>query len=180
MKKLSRVTTEANAASMADIAFLLLIFFMVTTTIVNDKGLDLLLPPHRLDTPEQEIHDRNLFTILINSHDKLLVEEEPRESYQGLREDIRTFIMNNGFDKTQSDDPQSAIVSIKANRGTTQNMFIKILDEAKAAYYEIYGEKLGISPEGVRSLDLNDPDIKKKYRALKAEIPMNISIAEPD
>jgi len=181
MRNLSRnLSNEPNAASMADMAFLLLIFFMVTTTIVNDQGLDLLLPPFRNDIVSSEIHERNIFAIRINSQDKLLVEKEPYAKYQDLREDIKRFILNRGEIAALSETPQKAVISIKTNRGTTQNMFIHVLDEAKAAYYEIYAEALNLTPEDVRALNPNDPAIRVKYQTLKKEIPMNISIAEPD
>ncbi|MDX1627629.1 MAG: biopolymer transporter ExbD [Fulvivirga sp.] len=172
-------TSDINTASMADIAFLLLIFFMVTTTITQDKGLDLLLPPHLSEPPKAEIHERNLFKILINSEDQLLVEGEPRASYTKLQDEIKAFILNYGKDDSMSDHPGEAVVSIKTNRGTSQGLFIKVLDEAKAAYYTIYAEKLGLSTEEVRNLDQNNLVSKSKYRQLKRTFPMNISIAEP-
>jgi len=78
---------EVSSGSMADIAFLLLIFFLVTTTIANDKGILLRLPPPPDPLQEQldiKIPDRNIFTILANSKDQLLVEEvhfEFRKTY---------------------------------------------------------------------------------------------------
>ncbi len=178
MKKL-RPTPQQSAASMADIAFLLLIFFMVTTTIVNDKGLDLVLPPYLEENKPAEFNERNIFTILINSQDKLLIENEPRENHINLREEIKTFVLNKGQQPNWSDDPKSALVSIKSNRGTSQYMFIKILDEAKAAYYEIYGQMLHLSPEAVRNNTMAMQQ-RHDYKELRKEIPMNISIAEPD
>lgn len=181
MRNLSRnLSTEPNAASMADIAFLLLIFFMVTTTIVNDQGLDLLLPPFRENQITSEMHERNIFTIRINSQDHLLVENNQYKNYNTLNKDIKQFILNRGKDPSQSDSPAAAVISIKTNRGTSQEMFIHVLDEAKAAYYEIYAEALNMTPEDVRALNPNDPAIRVQYQTLKKEIPMNISIAEPD
>ena len=72
-----RAAPEVNAGSMADIAFLLLIFFLVTTTIEKDKGILRSLPP--IDDSQTEppiIKQKNLFTILVNRDDRLLVEEE--------------------------------------------------------------------------------------------------------
>ncbi|MEM9300060.1 MAG: biopolymer transporter ExbD, partial [Bacteroidota bacterium] len=74
-----RDNPEINSSSMADIAFLLLIFFLVTTTIANDRGLSLQLPPNPEDIENIDIKipERNLFKIQINSADRLLVEGEP-------------------------------------------------------------------------------------------------------
>ncbi|MEQ8927201.1 MAG: biopolymer transporter ExbD [Fulvivirga sp.] len=179
MKKYRRTTAESNASSMADIAFLLLIFFMVTTTIVNDKGLDLVLPPFDNSMNPAEIHDRNLFSILINSNDKLMVEEELRESVKNLRLDVKKFILNYGANNDLSESPAKAVISLKTNRGTSQNQYIQTLDEVKAAYYEIYSDKLNIESNAIRN---NKIPIQQQtaYRQLRKEIPMNISIAEPD
>ncbi len=165
-----------NPGSMADIAFLLLIFFMLTTTIVNDKGLTLLLPPSRKQPIQNPVHERNLFKILLNSHDKLLVEDEPWDSAEGLRIEIKKFILNYGTAAGLSENPKKAVVSIKTNRGTSQQAFIQVLDEAKAAYYEIYSEKVGLSPSEYRALEAGDP----RFTAVRQSIPMNISIAEPN
>ncbi|GAA0893018.1 hypothetical protein GCM10009122_26970 [Fulvivirga kasyanovii] len=170
---------QVNAGSMADIAFLLLIFFMITTTIVNDKGISLLLPPDRQETEMVPINERNLFKIQINSQDKLLVEGEPRDNTSGLREEIKTFILNNGKLIDLSESSSKAVVSIKTNRGTTQEMFIKTLDEVKAAYYEIYAQRAGITPAEYRNLSSNVPAEKRLYDKGRKGVPMNISIAEP-
>ena len=179
MPRTRRNIDTNNASSMAEIAFLLLIFFMVTTTIVNDKGIDMVLPPYKEDVPPIELHDRNIFAILINSENKLLVENEPRPSYELLREDIKKFVLNNGQNPEWSVTPKDAIVSIKAIRGTTQGAYIKVLDEIKAAYYEIYADKLGLTSAAVIN---NDFDLKqnKLYSEIRKDIPMNISVAEPN
>jgi biopolymer transport protein ExbD len=75
-KPTNRAIPEINASSMADIAFLLLIFFPVTTTIGADKGVQMLLPPKKtLDNLPSDVHDRNLFKVIINSKNELLVED---------------------------------------------------------------------------------------------------------
>src|SRR6056300_638313 len=67
---------EVNAGSMADIAFLLLIFFLVTTTIETDAGLDRMLPPIEPPDTDVVIKQKNIFTVSINKSGQLLVEEE--------------------------------------------------------------------------------------------------------
>ena len=71
-----RSAPEVNAGSMADIAFLLLIFFLVTTTIEKDSGINRKLPPMEESEEDVIIKQKNIFTILINGRDELLVEDE--------------------------------------------------------------------------------------------------------
>lgn len=179
--KQNRTQEGVNAGSMADIAFLLLIFFLVTTTIAQDKGLMITLPPpQEEDTPPVEQHDRNLFKILINSQDELLIEDELREDITGLQEEITAFVLNRGVDPELSDSPLKAIVSIKTNKGTSYGRYILLLDEVKAAYYTMYAERVGLSAKAYRELDLGEPAEKELYDKGRKGIPMNISIANPD
>lgn len=165
----------ANSGSMADIAFLLLIFFMLTTTIINDKGLDLTLPPPQTEQSQFIVNERNLFKILVNSDDELFIEGKPWANTDGLREEIKSFILNPNGRLDLSENPEKAVVSIKTNRGTSQEAFIKVLDEAKAAYFQIYGDRVDMDADEFRSLSTQDPIYKKA----RLGIPMNISIAEP-
>ena len=175
IQKNRSIAQIANSGSMADIAFLLLIFFMLTTTIVNDEGIDLLLPPKRMEKEDIPIKERNLFKILVNSEDELLVEDQPRSSAYNLREEIKEFILNPNNLNELSESPVKSVVSIKTNRGSSQDAFIRVLDEAKAAYFEIYAKRVGLTSVEFRSLPSNDP----KYKKARLGIPMNISIAEP-
>jgi len=208
-KSRNRATTEANAGSMADIAFLLLIFFLVTTTIANDKGLAMLLPPKpdpNQPPPEVSKNDRNIFKILANSQDRLLVEDEPWEdSPELLKEEIKSFILNfgdpgpegqdiynslppklkayissNGRRPDSSQDPTEAVVSFKAQRGTSYKLYIEVLDAINSAYNEVYGERVGITGEEFLALDKDDPVQKDLYTKARKDIPRAISIAEPD
>ena len=74
-----RSAPEVNAGSMADIAFLLLIFFLVTTTIETDSGLNRKLPPIEDIVDPPIIKERNIFTVVVNKNNDLLVEEKPME-----------------------------------------------------------------------------------------------------
>jgi biopolymer transport protein ExbD len=177
-----RPVPDIPNASMADIAFLLLTFFLVTTTVANDKGLTLQLPPPPEAMPkdvEIKIQERNLFKIQINSFDALLVEGEPYTgSMRELTDKIKTFVLNNGVDTESSDSPEKAIVSFKADRGTTHKKFIEVLDAAQRAYYEIYAEKLGVTVDQWRDI-ASDPERKADYNKSREGVPMQISIAEP-
>ena len=176
-KKNNRPAMEVNAGSMADIAFLLLIFFLVTTTINADKGIPMLLPPD-IPPTDVEIKKHNVFNVLVNSKNQLLVEEEPC-SLDDLGQKVKKFITNNGEDPNLSDSPEVAVVSIKTDRGTSYNVYIKILDEVRLAYNELRSEFLGISAEEFLTLDLKDPaNVEKRKEAQKA-VPYRVSEAEP-
>lgn len=179
---MARSTPEIPNASMADIAFLLLTFFLVTTTIANDKGLSIQLPapldPHQ---PKVEFQQHNLFTIQVNSSDALLVEGEPMDDVSGLKEQIKKFILNNGADPELSDSPAKAIVTYKTDRGTSHKRFVQILDIIQNAYYDIWADQAGVTNARYREAasDLADPDNRQIYEKGKEGIPMAISIAEP-
>lgn len=206
-RKKGRVSQEVNAGSMADIAFLLLIFFLVTTTIASDKGILNILPPKQdpnVPPPEIKLNERNIFNILVNANDQLLVEGEYRTTTEGLSEDIKDFLLNfgnpdeaalalfNGLpqslrnrakrESSSSDHPMSggAVVSIKTNRGTSYEVYLDVFDQVKKAYFEIYGERVGLTAEQYRSLTGKTPAEKELMDRGKEGIPMAISIAEPD
>lgn len=187
---MARSTPEIPNASMADIAFLLLTFFLVTTTIANDRGLSLILPPppEAQQTEEIKIQEHNMFKIQLNSSDALLVEGDYTEDVSGLKDQIKVFVMNYGKDPSLSDNPTKAIVSFKTDRGTTHKRFIEILNIVQAAYNDIYAERAGVTNARWREIasDLQDPENSRLYdvgRGKKPdgslEVPMNISIAEP-
>jgi biopolymer transport protein ExbD len=175
---------------MADIAFLLLTFFLVTTTIANDRGLSIQLPPPPEAQPPEDVkvQERNMFKIQINSSDALLVEGEPMADVTPLKEMIKKFILNNGADPESSDSPEKAIVSYKTDRGTSHSRFIEILDIIQGAYYDIYAERAGVTNAKWRELssDLSTPENQTLYDKGRGrrpdgtvEIPMQLSIAEP-
>lgn len=204
-RKKTRATTEVNAGSMADIAFLLLIFFLVTTTIASDKGILNILPPKQdpnVPPPDVELNARNIFNILINANDDLLVEGEYRRTAEGLDADIKEFILNFGAPDEDgaalfntlpaslqgqalrrpesSDDPGAAVVSIKTNRGTSYELYLEVFDLAKKAYFEIYGERVGLTADEYRALTGDDEASRLLQDRGKEGIPLAISIAEPD
>ncbi|UJP65157.1 ExbD/TolR family protein [Mongoliitalea daihaiensis] len=206
-RKKGRMSQEVNAGSMADIAFLLLIFFLVTTTIASDKGILNILPPKQdpnVPPPEIKLNERNIFNILVNANDQLLVEGDYRENANGLSEDVKDFLLNFGNpdeealslfnslpqslrnrakrEASSSDHPMSggAVVSIKTNRGTSYDVYLEVFDQVKKAYFEIYGERVGLTAEQYRALTGKTPAEKELMDRGKEGIPMAISIAEPD
>lgn len=180
-RKRNREGAEVNSSSMADIAFLLLVFFLVTTTIPNDKGLLIQLPPNEEDTPPEDIKlkERNVFTVRINSADNLLVEDEPLTDVYRLKEMIKEHVLNNGADPNLSESPLDAVVSLKNDRGTSYERFVTVLDQMQAAYYEIYAERVNMTATEYRNLDRKDPEQLELINRGKEGIPMAISIAQP-
>jgi len=146
-----RSAPEVNAGSMADIAFLLLIFFLVTTTIESDTGMNRKLPPKIDDITPPKIKDKNLFTIVVNKNNELLVEEQPME-LKDLREATIAFLDNGGAKKgnsenikfcpyckgkrnpDSSDNPEKGVVSLQNSRETNYAAYIAITNEVLAAY----------------------------------------------
>ena len=107
-------------SSMADIAFLLLVFFLVTTTIDTDKGLGIVLPPP--GDMEIEIRKENILNCLINSQGKVLLDEEPINIDQ-----IHRVVGQ----KLRAND--KLIVSVKAHPKTAYNDYVKVIDQLKMA-----------------------------------------------
>jgi hypothetical protein len=200
-----RSAPEVNAGSMADIAFLLLIFFLVTTTIETDSGLNRKLPPMEDQVDPPIIREKNIFTVVVNKNDQLLVEEELTD-IEDLRSLAVAFLDNGGGvgeeacdycqgerHESSSDNPDKAIISLKNNRETSYKVYIAIQNELVAAYNELRNrEFLRLYP----SVGLNFVDAQKKYDdprtsadfaaelepkldVVKAMYPQKLSEAEP-
>jgi len=141
-----RAAPEVNAGSMADIAFLLLIFFLVTTTIPKDSGLNRKLPPIEENDEDVIIKQKNIFTVLINGKDQLLVEDEITE-LKDVRSLAIAFLDNGGDgscnycqgagDPKSSDNPDKAIISLKNERETSYATYISVQNELVAAYNDL-------------------------------------------
>jgi len=169
-----RLSNEVNAGSMADIAFLLLIFFLVTTTIAEDKGVLVKLPPWSNEEPDiAKLNERNVYSILVNADDQLLVRGEPK-NLRDLRADTKNFIINPEKRSDMAERPDKAIVSLKNDRGTHYNIYLEVYNEIKAAYNELRDEEAyRRHGKAFEFLTKNDA------RAIRAAIPLVISEAEP-
>ncbi len=187
MAKGKRAVPEINAGSMADIAFLLLIFFLVTTTMDVDSGINRKLPPYEPDIetdPPPPIKEKNLFTVLVNSNDGLLVEDNYMDITE-LRAAALEFLDNNGDlscdycegsrSPSSSDNPKKAIVSLQNDRGTSYKLYIAVQNELAAAYNELR-ERESQKRFGKAYADLTD---EEEIKEIKGLYPQVISEAEP-
>jgi biopolymer transport protein ExbD len=182
-----RDVQEVNAGSMADIAFLLLIFFLVTTTMDTDSGLSRMLPPPvppSNETPPP-IKDRNVFEVLINAQNRLLVENEPMELSE-LRDAAKEFIENPGNDKSLPEKTEKeveyfgvypvtkGVISLQNDNGTQYQMYLSVQNELAAAYNELR-DGLAQRKFGKKFSELEDD----KQDAIRDIYPQRISEAEP-
>ena len=194
---------EVNAGSMADIAFLLLIFFLVTTTIETDAGLDRMLPPIEPPDTDVVIKQKNIFVVNINKYGQLLVEDQLMD-IRDLRAAAIAFLDNGGSptgtpeycnyckgkrDEKSSDSPQKAIISLKNDRETTYSTYITVQNELVAAYNDLrnreakrlYGrdftemESENLNPETPSSVR---DELKEKVQKIQELFPQKLSEAE--
>ncbi|SIQ22419.1 ExbD/TolR family protein [Maribacter ulvicola] len=195
---------EVSAGSMADIAFLLLIFFLVTTTIETDAGLDRMLPPMEPPTEAPPIiKQKNIFTVNINRNGQLLVEEEIL-SIDKLREKAIAFLDNGGAPSgspdycsyckgkrlaESSDNPTKAIISLKNDRETKYSTYITVQNELVGAYNELRNREAKrlfgkdyvdmeaeyLNPETEDSVK---EELKEKVQRIQGLFPQKLSEAE--
>ena len=179
---------EINAGSMADISFLMLIFFLVTTTMDVDTGIVRRLPPlPEKDAEVPEVKERNVFNVLVNKNDNLLVENQWGD-IRTLKDKTKEFLSNPNNredlpEKKAEDIPylgsypvSRGIISLKNDRGTSYDMYIKVQNELTAAVNELRNE-LSKQKFGKSFSDLTDQDV---IAAIQKAIPMSISEAEPE
>ncbi len=174
---------EINAGSMADIAFLLLIFFLVTTTMDVDSGIARKLPPmpeENVETPE--VHKRNIFIVAIGKNNKILAgignaiakrNNGDDVSIASLKDDVKDFITNNGGNPNSSESPDKAVVSLQNRKGTSYKTYIQVQNELTKAYNELRNEKSNVD-YGKDFNRLNNEEQKK----IKDFYPMKVSEAE--
>ena len=189
-----RAAPEVNAGSMADIAFLLLIFFLVTTTIETDSGINRKLPPIEESKQDVIIKQKNIFTVLLNGKDQLLVEDELME-LKDLRKAAITFLDNGGDgtctyckgkrDPSSSDNPDKAVISLKNERETSYKMYIAVQNELVAAYnvlrdiraQGLYGKSFVEMEANLNDVNWpgNKEKLKEQLEKIKVEYPQKLS-----
>lgn len=199
---------EINAGSMADIAFLLLIFFLVTTTMNVDSGISKKLsekPPPDYKPPI--IKEKNIFEVNINRNNELLVEGDLMD-IKDLRQAAIEFIDNGGGvgkpgedgtpgqacdycqgerSESSSDHPNKAIISVQSDRGTEYGTYIEVQNELLKAYtflrnrlaQQRYGMSYQELEKAYKDSQRQDEDLKKKVEDIKTSYPQIISDAEP-
>jgi len=185
---MARKAPEVNAGSMADIAFLLLIFFLVTTTMDVDTGImRTLSPPPPEDQPIQNFKERNIMKILVNNQDQLLVNGKPG-NIKTLKDDVKDFMSIHPNDPNYPETTtknikglgevltSKGLISLKNDRGTSYKMYITVQDQLAVAFKELKNE-YALEKFGRRFDKLIDEDLKK---SINKALPLRISEAEPE
>ncbi|MBR2617779.1 MAG: biopolymer transporter ExbD [Paludibacteraceae bacterium] len=189
MGKQKREVPELNSSSTADIAFLLLVFFLMTTSMAVNKGLARRLPPPvpaEQKTEDLKVKERNVFVVLINSEDQLLVRGEYTE-LADLKEKAKEFIKNTGDDPNMPEkEPMDVeyfgtvlvtknhVISLQNDRGTSYAAYINVQNELVAAYNELRNDLA----KAKFAKNYDDLDVEQQ-KAIQKIYPQKISEAEP-
>ena len=186
---MAKKTPEIPAASLADIAFMLLIFFLVTTTMDVDSGLERRLPPPPDPNQKNEdinVKERNIFVVLVNAQDQLFVESE-YIPVKDLRAKAKEFLDNPANletlpEKEVKDIPffgpteiaKNAVISLRNDYGTTYGTYLLVQNELVAAVNDLRDE-LAMKKWSKKFNDL----LPEQQDAIKEIYPQKISEAEP-
>lgn len=180
-------TPEVNAGSMADISFLLLIFFLVATTMNTDTGIQRVLPPwvENADNDAPPIKERNLMQVKVNQFDQIQVQGQLVTLYQ-VKDRAKDFILNISNDENLPEKEMkeiefignypvsSGVISLQNDRGTSYDMYIKVQNELTKAYNEIRDD-VARQYFGAAFNNLDED----KRKAVQSAVPLKISEAEP-
>ena len=185
---MGKKTPEINSSSTADIAFLLLCYFLMTTTMDQDMGLQRRLPP--MPDPNQKVEDqkvnrRNIIVVKINSADRLLAGTEPMH-VSLLKDKIKEFLSNPATDPNLPEKEEieiegfgpcmvsKGVISLQNDRGTSYQAYIAVQNELVKAVNELRDE-FSMANFGKLYSKLNDDEAEVVRKA----VPQNISEAEP-
>ncbi len=174
IKKRRIPEAEIQTSSMADISFLLLLFFLVSTVIDVDTGIGMVLPEYIPPSQQQFVplsKDR-LAALLINENGDVLLNNEIISIPQ-ISKTLRPRIES----KIDLPANKKLVVSVKTDRKTSYNLFIQALDQVKEAYFEVRNE-YAKQRFGKRMVDIDDRS--EEMKEIKDKIPITISIAEPE
>ncbi len=170
LKKRRSKEATIPTSSMADIAFLLLLFFLVATTIDVDTGIGLTLPEYVEDPEQIEVPKDRMAAILINENGEVLLDGKPISIFQ-IKNTLKPRIQS----KIDLPKKKKLIVSIKTDRKTVYNAYIQALDQVKLAFFEVRDE-YALAKYGKKYKDLE----KEQQKDVKNAIPIIISLAEPE
>jgi len=162
-RKKKKVPVEIPTSSMADISFLLLLFFLVTTVIDIDTGIDLVLPPWVENAEQVQVKSSNMANLLVNEVGDVLLDEKIIGVPQIKGEMIARIKAN-----------PKLIISYKTVRDTPYNIYISVMDQLKMAYEDLRNE-YSQTKFGVPLKKANE----KQILEIREQIPQRISLAEP-
>ena len=193
-------TPEINAGSMADIAFLLLIFFLVTTTMSVDAGISKKIPQKQENPTDIDINERNILEVNINKNNELFVDGKTIELKE-LKQIAVNFIDNGGGldinknscnwcngskNPSSSDHPTKAIITIKTDRLTTYKTYISSLDILNSAYthlrnklsVKLYNQNYASLLDAYKKSNNSDKNIQEKIKLIREKYPLLVSDIE--
>ena len=185
---MGKKTPEINSSSTADMAFLLLCFFMMTTTMDQDKGLQRRLPPMpdpNQKAQDQKVNRRNIIIVKINSADRLLAGSEPMHVSQ-LKDKIKEFLSNPNNDANLPEKEEieienfgpcmvsKGVISLQNDRGTSYQAYIAVQNELVKAVNELRDE-FAMANFAKTYAKCNE----EEQEVVRKAIPQNISEAEP-
>ena len=182
----SRKIQEINAGSMADIAFLLLIFFLVATTMNVDSGIQRVLPAmQEEDVKPTDVKERNVLLVYVNKNSEILVGGK-RTDISLLKDEVKNFVSNPANDPNLPEKEETEIeligkfmvskgvVSLQNDRATPYDMYIQVQNELTRAFHELRDD-VSMMKFNKKFMDL-DEDQRK---AVQKAVPQSISEAEP-
>ena len=185
---MAKSTPSLNTTSSADIAFLLLIFFLVSTTMDVDKGIQRRLPPIPDEKQQQQdvkVNRRNIVVVRINAQDRILAGGEPMDVTQ-VKNKIKEFITNPANSESLPEKEMKdiegfgqyavskGVVSLQNDRGTSYSAYLRVQNEIVKAFNEIRDEFAMIN-YGSKYADLDE----EKQKVVREAVPQSISEAEP-
>ncbi len=188
-----RKIQEINAGSMADISFLLLIFFLVATTMNVDTGIARILPPmpeNDQKLKDQDVKERNLMNVFVNKFDQIMIVGKGQIDILQLKDVVKDFVVNRFNEEnlpekenTEIEMPDGSkwvypvskgVISLQNDRGTSYNMYIMVQNELTRAFNEVRDE-VSMQKFGVKFSDLSE----EQRSVIQKAVPLKISEAEP-
>lgn len=167
-----RNSPTINASGMADIAFLLLIFFLVATTFLKEKGVKATLPPY-YDGPAGAMPDNYVLDIKVNKHDEVMVEDEITTIEQ-LPAILKEFVINPNKRSDYTPSPDKAVISLQNDEQTSYKAYLQVYSIIRLAYKEMRNDLA----QKLYQTDYLELSIKHKNSIIQA-LPIKISEADP-